>query len=848
MFKIVWDKDYNGVRLTMSSAGEALNIAPRPVFSEELDLLGMSSKYGWKYPRTDAPLLWACERRYFYKGELVMELKGGNLFEVPQVMLSEGSRNLHIIPVDMERLRKRNEDTLFILEHEAMNFINDTYRKYKGLAEVTKKNPDINFQELAARETKSTKEEHVVIKEACDSFDIMPLSEAERLGKSPILSSKIEMFIASYSGGKDSQVVLDLVARVVPSEDFKVFYSDTGYELPSSLLLYKEVEEFYTKEYPSLKFYTSKNHQPVLYYWDEMEAPSNKIRWCCKVMKTAPLYRLIKEINGTGKQPYVLAFEGVRSEESERRSQYAKIGKDVKHNNVLNVRPIFEWNSTEVWLYILLHNLPYNEAYRRGLSRVGCVICPMSSELGDSLDYRLYKDTAQPFVDKLREMTIKYGIHNVDEYLKERKWKVRAGGDRHIFTSQIEFITLTPDFKARVIHPKENVLEWFKVLGKFSYTRNNNIIHGNVQYGHNLYQILLDFDIDSDSFTITVNNTTDNPFFVGHLRRVLMKVTNCVHCEVCEVECPTGALSVVPVVKVDNSKCVKCHKCLDFIDTGCEAANSLRTTQGIKKSTYMNSTKTTINKYNTFGLREVWLKAFLNNYSIYFENDGFGINLKKQLPIFLNWLRDAGILKEGERTISDNGILLAKAYNDNPIPVWEIIWINLCNNTDICTWFINTVDFTREYNREEVIADFDQEFSEYVSTVRENSWKAFQNTFRESPLGSDIPVGVWSGAGTKVNITRTPHTDVSLVAVAYSMFKYAEKIGRKSLTVSEFYSNTQQDGIYRQFGISKDTLERKLRSLQEESNHVLTVELNMGLDNIILREDLTSSDIIKMML
>ena len=247
MFKIVWDKEYNGVRLTMSSAGEALNIAPRPVFSEELDLLGMG-KYGWKYPRTEVPLLWACERRYFYKGELVMELKGGNLLDAPEVVLCDGMMNLHLDPVNMERLRKRNEDTLFILEHEAMNFINDTYRKYKGLAEVSKKNPDINFQELAARQTQATKEEHVVIKESCDSFDIMPLSKAEMEGKVPILTSKVEMFIASYSGGKDSQVVLDLVARVVPSEDFKVFYSDTGYELPSSLRLYKEVEEYYQKE------------------------------------------------------------------------------------------------------------------------------------------------------------------------------------------------------------------------------------------------------------------------------------------------------------------------------------------------------------------------------------------------------------------------------------------------------------------------------------------------------------------------------------------------------------------------------------------------------------------------
>ena len=86
------------------------------------------------------------------------------------------------------------------------------------------------------------------------------------------------------------------------------------------------------------------------------------------------------------------------------------------------------------------------------------------------------------------------------------------------------------------------------------------------------------------------------------------------------------------------------------------------------------------------------------------------------------------------------------------------------------------------------------------------------------------------------------------MTVAYSMFKYAEKVGRKSLTVSEFYNDAQQEGIYRQFGISKDTLERKLRSIQEEQNHVLSVELNMGLDNIILREDLNSIDILKMML
>ena len=246
MFKVIWDAENNGVRLTMSSKGDALNVSPRPVFWEELDLLGLNKK-GWIYPHVEEPLLWACDRRYFYKGEFVLEVKGGNVFDAPTVIQQEGFESLILQPVDMERLRSRNEDTMFIIEHEAMDFINQTYRRYKNIREVSQKNPDLDFQRLASNLEKKTKEEHVVIKEDCDSFDVMPLSKAEEMGKAPILNSDIEMFIASFSGGKDSQVVLDLISRVIPAEDFVVIYSDTGYELPPSLDLYEKVKDYYTK-------------------------------------------------------------------------------------------------------------------------------------------------------------------------------------------------------------------------------------------------------------------------------------------------------------------------------------------------------------------------------------------------------------------------------------------------------------------------------------------------------------------------------------------------------------------------------------------------------------------------
>lgn len=253
MFKIVWDKPHNGVILTMSSAGEALGIAPRPVFYEELELLGLNH-LGWTYPHSEAPLLWACDRRYFYCGVLVMEVKGGNLFDKPEVMLTPEGEKLNLVPIDLEKLRDANSDAMFLIEHEAMEFINNIYRRYKGITQASKINPDIDFQALAARLEKRTGQKQVVVKESCDSFDIMPESEANAQGKSAVLASKIDQFVVSFSGGKDSQVLLDLVARVIPSTDFSVIYSDTGYELPPLLNYIKRLNSFIQIFIPNLLF------------------------------------------------------------------------------------------------------------------------------------------------------------------------------------------------------------------------------------------------------------------------------------------------------------------------------------------------------------------------------------------------------------------------------------------------------------------------------------------------------------------------------------------------------------------------------------------------------------------
>lgn len=193
MFKVVWDKENNGVRLTMAPpSGEALNVCPRPVFWEELDFLGLD-RLGWTYPHCKEPLLWACDRRYFYKGEMVLETSGGDLYDSHNFIFISGN-HLSLEPVNMDALKRINEDSIFLIEHEAMEFINGEYRKYKAAEKAQRVNPDVDFQQLAQQLSKKTKTEYGVVKESCDSFDVMPLNQIEQQGKSVLLKSKIDIF------------------------------------------------------------------------------------------------------------------------------------------------------------------------------------------------------------------------------------------------------------------------------------------------------------------------------------------------------------------------------------------------------------------------------------------------------------------------------------------------------------------------------------------------------------------------------------------------------------------------------------------------------------------------------
>lgn len=624
MYKITWDKETGGVLLHSRIVDGTLGVSPRPVFFEELDLLHLND-LGWIYPHSEFPLLWAVNKQYWYRGEMVFEAKGANIYDDATIIFQPGKERLTLEPVNVPLMLERTKEYMFLLESEALEFIHETYEQYAGARKSVKNVAanQLDYEALAQRAEKRTKTKMVIVKEDCDSFDIVPLTEAEKQGKRIYQTTKIDRFLASFSGGKDSQVVLDLCTRAIPSTDFEVIYSDTGYELPPSLTLYDEVQRYYKELYPDLKFSTARNHENVLNYWDKMGTPSESLRWCCTIMKTSPLYRSLKKEDN--KQSKVLTFEGVRAEESVRRSNYERIGKGVKHDTAINARPILHWSTIEIFLYIFKYNLPINPAYRLGKARVGCLICPYSSQWDDMIVNKCYKDALHPFVSRIEKWAKESGVKDLDNYIKERKWKFRASGN--ILGKKSSFVVKSKsnDFIAEINGLHIPIEEWLSTVGTFSLIKVDNAKkRGDLRFKNAIYS----FEIEKkNKITFTLYDANTNIELIGLIRRVLNKSTYCISCEACEVECPTGALSVIPQVKIDRNKCVHCHKCLTFHDKGCVVATSVATTTESNMKA-----KTGIDRYNTFGLREEWLDLFFSTPDDYFEGENSGLGVKQSLP------------------------------------------------------------------------------------------------------------------------------------------------------------------------------------------------------------------------
>lgn len=102
--------------------------------------------------------------------------------------------------------------------------------------------------------------------------------------------------------------------------------------------------------------------------------PSRVRSLCSAVLKRRPIF--LGAIQPALEAGFlVVSWQGIRAEESLRRSLFAPWEASPDSDRVWTFRPLLAWTLADVAAIHRRHHLPLNPLYRRGFTRVGCLPC-----------------------------------------------------------------------------------------------------------------------------------------------------------------------------------------------------------------------------------------------------------------------------------------------------------------------------------------------------------------------------------------------------------------------------------------------------------------------------------------
>lgn len=393
---------------------------------------------------------------------------------------------------------------------------------------------------------------------------------------------KTDMFV-SFSGGKDSTVVSDLVMRALSDQQILHIYGDTTLEYPETLQYVKR----FRKEHPKTPFLISRNNDKDFYDLCEKTSgpPSRVMRWCCTIFKTGAIQRKITSIFKGKKK--VLMFNGLRRNESKARSKYERDTGETKIAIQKGASPIIDWMNFDVWLYILTTGVDINNAYFFGYERVGCWCCPNNGNWSEVLSSIYMPEQYNRFHNMLVEFAKKIGKPDPEVYVAEGGWKARQGGNglEYAKTSVLTFEpcalqenTINFELQKPI---DEGLYELFKPFGYLNRELGNKRL-GEIYVTDKNGKLLLKLQGHIGSRTLKVSMLDKT---AGHCnsfsaldKKIKCQITKyqmCMGCLACESVCAKGAISIVidregmKSYKIHDSKCVRCGECIGHFDGGC---------------------------------------------------------------------------------------------------------------------------------------------------------------------------------------------------------------------------------------------------------------------------------------
>ena len=164
-----------------------------------------------------------------------------------------------------------------------------------------------------------------------------------------------EGYYGATSGGKDSEVTMDLATRAGVKVEWH--YHFTTVDPP-------ELIKFIRDNYPNVIWDRPKKSMFQLIE-EKGFFTTRQISYCCSELK---------EYGGKGR----VVITGVRREESKKRSNRNIYEPYTKDKKTIFLNPIVNWKDKTVWDYIRSNNLPYCSLYDKGFERLGCIMCPLA--------------------------------------------------------------------------------------------------------------------------------------------------------------------------------------------------------------------------------------------------------------------------------------------------------------------------------------------------------------------------------------------------------------------------------------------------------------------------------------
>lgn len=401
----------------------------------------------------------------------------------------------------------------------------------------------------------------------------------EEIGKK---YSTADMMI-SFSGGKDSTVVADLVSKTLEDGDKKILhiFGDTTLEFPST---YEYVERYKKNHYRTPVISSRNKEKDFFELCSVIGPPSRVMRWCCTIFKTGAITRKIEKVFRN--KNHIVTFYGIRRSESVSRSKYEKESESPKIAKQTVVSPVIDWFDFDIWLYILSKKIDFNDAYRLGYARVGCFCCPNNSIWSEFLSKVHMPQLYYKFRDILVEFAGNIGKPDPEEYVDSGNWKARQGGNG-VDMAQKSVITFTPcateenAFNYELQRPiTEELYELFKPFGVLDFQMGNARL-GEVFVIGRKGQILLKLQgrMGKTQLKVTIYDyhlagAKSLKTAEEKVKCQITKYQMCMGCLACEGVCRQDAITIREnkgeiSYTISDKKCVRCGQCVGHFVAGC---------------------------------------------------------------------------------------------------------------------------------------------------------------------------------------------------------------------------------------------------------------------------------------